>query len=152
MVTAGGNGLRIKEQDIRSMGRGAAGVVGIKLNAGDELRAMEIVNPKAHLLVVTEKGRGKRTLLKNFRAQGRATKGVATIDQKILDKVGRIAAARVVTKGDQITLISKNGIMLRLDVDKIASTGRLTKGVRIMNLAKGDRVASIGRISDARKQ
>ena len=151
MVTAGGNALRIKETNIRPMGRAAGGVAGIKLNPGDRLTSMEVVVPKAHLLVVTEKGYGKRTLLKNFRTQGRATKGVATIDLKMLPKIGKIASARVVSKGDQITLISNNGIMLRLDVDKISSSGRTTKGARLMKLDKGDRVASIGRISDARK-
>ncbi len=104
------------------------------------------------MLVVTEKGYGKRTLLKNFRTQGRATKGVATIDLKMIPKIGKIASARVVSKGDQITLISNNGIMLRLDVDKISSSGRTTKGSRLMRLDEGDRVSSIGRISDARKQ
>ena len=152
MVTAGGKALRIKETGIRSMGRAAGGVAGIRLNPGDRLTAMEVVVPKAHLLVVTEKGYGKRTLLKNFRTQGRATKGVATIDLKMIPKIGQIASARVVGKRDQITLISNNGIMLRLDVDKISSSGRNTKGSRMMKLDKGDRVSSIGRISDARKQ
>jgi DNA gyrase subunit A len=151
MVTAGGNALRIKETNIRPMGRAAGGVAGIKLNPGDRLTSMEVVVPKAHLLVVTEKGYGKRTHLKNYRTQGRAGKGVATIDLKMLPKIGKIASARVVSKGDQITLISNNGIMLRLDVDKISSSGRTTKGARLMKLDKGDRVASIGRISDARK-
>ena len=152
MITAGGNALRIKETSIRPMGRSAGGVAGIRLNPGDRLTSMEVVIPKAHLLVVTEKGYGKRTLLKNFRTQGRATKGVATIDLKMIPKIGRIACARVVSKGDQITLISNNGIMLRLDVNKISSSGRATKGARLMKLDKGDRVSSIGRISDARKQ
>ena len=151
MVTTEGRALRIKESEIRSMGRGAAGVVGIKLNPGDRLTSMEVVVPKGHLLVVTEKGYGKRTLLKNYRTQGRATKGVATIDLKVLPQRGKIAAARVVGKGDQITLISNNGIMLRLNSDKILSSGRTTKGSKLMNMDKGDRVASIGRISDARK-
>jgi DNA gyrase subunit A len=151
MVTAGGNALRFNETSIRPMGRAAGGVAGIRLNPGDRLTAMEVVIPKAHLLVVTEKGYGKRTLLKNFRTQGRAGKGVATIDLKMLPKIGKIASARVVKRGDQITLISNNGIMLRLDVDKISSSGRTTKGARLMKLDKGDRVASVGRISDARK-
>ncbi|MCD6356720.1 MAG: DNA gyrase subunit A [Anaerolineaceae bacterium] len=151
MITAGGNALRVKESCIRSMGRGAAGVIGIKLDPDDRLTSMEIVKPKAYLLVVTEKGYGKRTALKNFRTQGRATKGVTTIDKKAIGKIGKIACARVVSKGDQVTLISNNGIMLRLNVDKISSTGRNTKGVHLMKLDEGDQVASIGRISDARK-
>jgi len=151
MVTRDGKALRTEEKLIRSMGRQAAGVIGIKLEKGDSLAAVEVVNPNAHLLVVTEKGYGKRTLLKHYRTQGRATKGVSTIDQSMMKTIGKIAAARVVTKGDQITLISNNGIMLRLNVDKISATGRATKGVRLMKLDKGDRVASVGRISDARK-
>lgn len=151
MVTSGGNALRINENDIRSMGRAAGGVAGIKLNPDDHLTSMEVVDPKGHLLVVTENGFGKRTNLKNYRTQGRATKGVATVDLKMIGKIGKIASARVVTKGDQVTLISNAGIMLRLDVENITVSGRATKGVKLMNLDTGDHVASIGRISDARK-
>ncbi len=150
MVTAGGNALRAKESDFRPMGRSARGVIGIKLNEDDRLTAMEVVVPNASLLVVTENGFGKRTNLKQYRVQGRATKGVATIDQKMIDKIGKIASARVVEKGDQVTLISNNGIMLRLNVDGITSSSRATKGVHLMKLDKNDSVASIGRISDAK--
>jgi DNA gyrase subunit A len=151
MVTRGGNALRVNENEFRSMGRAARGVTGIKLNKGDSLTAMEVVVPDASLLVVTEKGYGKRTDLKNYRAQGRATKGVATVDLKMIKTIGKIASARVVEKKDQITLISNNGIMLRLNVKDITKSGRATKGVHLMNLDKGDSVASIGRISDAKK-
>ena len=151
MVTSGGNALRVHEDQFRSMGRSARGVIGIKLTKGDRLTAMEVVVPSASLLVVTEKGYGKRTLLKHYRAQGRATKGVATVDQKMIKTIGKIASARVVENKDQITLISNNGIMLRLNVKDITSSGRATKGVHLMKLSKGDRVASIGRISDAKK-
>jgi DNA gyrase subunit A len=151
MVTEGGNALRISETVIRSMGRAAGGVTGIKLVPGDRITSMEVVDPKGHLLVVTKNGFGKRTHLKNYRTQGRATKGVATIDLKMIKKIGKIASARVVSKDDQVTLVSNAGIMLRLDVDKISVSGRATKGVKLMNLDEGDQVASIGRISDARK-
>ncbi|MDO9546111.1 MAG: DNA gyrase C-terminal beta-propeller domain-containing protein, partial [Pelolinea sp.] len=151
MVTSGGYALRINENDVRTMGRAAGGVNGIKLNPDDHITSMEVVDPKGHLLVVTENGFGKRTHLKNYRTQGRATKGIATIDIKMLDRIGRIASARVVTKGDQVTLISNAGIMLRLNVENISVSGRATKGVKLMNLDKGDHVASIGRISDVKK-
>ena len=151
MVTSGGNALRVHEDQFRSMGRSARGVIGIRLAKGDRLTAMEVVVPDASLLVVTEKGFGKRTLLKHYRAQGRATKGVATIDQKMINKIGKIASARVVEKKDQVTFISNNGIMLRLNVKDISTTGRATKGVHLMNLDNGDSVASMGRISDAKK-
>ena len=152
MVTRGGRALRTSEDEIRPMGRTAAGVNGINLEKGDELAAVEVVDPKAHLLVVTENGYGKRTLLKYYRTQGRATKGVSTIDISAMKTIGKIEAALVVNKGDQITLISNNGIMLRLDVDKITATSsRATRGVRLMKLDQGDHVASVGRISDAKK-
>ena len=151
LVTSGGFALRINEECIRSMGRTAKGVIGIRLEKGDQLTAMEVVEPKASLLIVTEKGYGKRTELKEYRAQGRATRGVATVDLKMLKNIGKIASARVVEKGDQVTLISNNGIMLRVNVDDINETNRATKGVRIMNLGKDDSVASMGRISDAKK-
>ena len=151
MVTRGGNALRVNENEFRPMGRAARGVTGIKLNKGDSLTAMEVVVPDSSLLVVTEKGYGKRTDLKNYRAQGRATKGVATVDLKMIKTIGKIASARVVEKQDQVTLISNNGIMLRLNVKDITKSSRATKGVHLMNLDKGDSVASIGRISDAKK-
>ena len=152
LVTRGGKALRTSEEEIRPMGRTAAGVNGINLEKGDELTAVELVDPNAYLLVVTENGYGKRTLLKYYRTQGRATKGVATIDVNALEAIGQITSALVVNKGEQITLISHNGIMLRLDVDKITATAnRATRGVRLMKLDKGDHVASVGRISDAKK-
>jgi DNA gyrase subunit A len=151
MVTTGGNALRVNENEFRSMGRSAKGVTGIKLNAGDHLTGMEVVVPDGFLMVVTEKGYGKRTDLKQYRAQGRATKGVATVDLKMIKTIGKIASARVVEKTDQVTLISNNGIMLRLNVEDITKSSRATKGVHLMNLDKGDSVASIGRISDAKK-
>jgi len=89
--------------------------------------------------------------LNEYRTMGRVTKGVATIDLKALKSVGKIASARVVEKDDQVTLISNNGIMLRVDADAIKKQGRATKGVRVMNLDKNDIVASIGRISDSKK-
>jgi DNA gyrase subunit A len=152
LVTSGGYALRMQESDIRVMGRGARGVGGIKLNPGDRLTSMEVALPGASLLVVTEKGYGKRTLLTQYRVQGRATRGVTTIDIKTLNTIGRVASARVVEKGDQITLISNSGIMLRVNVDDIKSAGRATRGVRIMHMEKGDNLASIGRISDSKKE
>jgi DNA gyrase subunit A len=151
MVTAGGNALRVKEDEFRTMGRAARGVTGIRLVNGDYLTSMDVVVPEAFLLVVTEKGYGKRTDLKQYRTQGRATKGVATIDLKMINTIGKITSARVVQKEDQVTLISNNGLMLMLKADDISKSGRATKGVHIMKLDKGDRVSSMGRISDAKK-
>jgi len=152
LVTSGGYALRIHESNFRVMGRTARGVKGIRLSPGDHLVSVEVVVPGASLLVVTEKGYGKRTALTQYRTQGRATKGIVTIDAKAFKTIGRVASARVVEKGDQITLISNNGIILRVNVDDIKSARRATRGVRIMHLKQGDKVASIGRISDSKKE
>ena len=152
MVTAGGMALRIKEDDIRPMGRTARGITGIKLNADDHLTSMEVVVKGASLFVVTEKGYGKRTTLADYRTQNRPGKGIATINLESLKTIGKIACARVVEKGDQLTLISNNGIMLRVDADAIKKAGRATRGVRIMNMDKGDSIATVGRISDSKKE
>jgi DNA gyrase subunit A len=148
IVTRGGMALRTSEKEFRPQGRTAKGVSGIKLAKGDKVTSMEVVKEGASLLVVTEKGFGKRTDLKEYHTQSRAGKGVATINIKALADIGRIASARVVEKGDRITLISDGGLMLMLNVDAISMSGRSTKGVRIMNLGKGDSVATVGRISD----
>ncbi|MDP2965950.1 MAG: DNA gyrase subunit A [Pelolinea sp.] len=152
MVTTGGVALRIKEDAIRPMGRTAKGINGIKLREGDHLASMEVVVKDAYLFVVTEKGYGKCTALSQYRTQGRAGKGIATIHLESLKTIGKIASARVVEKGDQITLISNNGIMLRIDVDYIKKAGRATRGVRIMNMDKADNVATVGRISDSKRE
>ena len=151
MVTSGGNALRAKESDFRPMGRGARGVSGIRLGPDDHLTAMEVIVPGGFLLIVTEKGYGKRTDLTQYRTQGRAAKGVGTVDLKMIKTIGKIASARVVEKTDQVTIISNNGIMLRLNVEEITKSARTTKGVHLMKLDKGDSVATIGRISDAKK-
>jgi DNA gyrase subunit A len=152
MVTAGGVALRIKEESIRPMGRTAKGIIGIKLQEGDHLSSMEVIVKDAYLFVVTEKGYGKCTPLSQYRTQGRAGKGIATINLESLKSIGKIASARVVEKGDQITLISNNGIMLRIDVDDIKKAGRATRGVRIMNMDTADSVATVGRISDSKRE
>jgi DNA gyrase subunit A len=151
MVTSNGNALRVNENDFRPMGRSAKGVTGIKLADGDKLTSMDVVLSDSFLLVVTEKGYGKRTELKQYRTQGRATKGVATIDQKMVKTIGHIVSARVVEKDDSVSFITTNGLMLRVNVNDITKSGRTTKGVHLMNLEKGDSVASIARISEAKK-
>lgn len=148
LVTANGQALRFKEEDIRPMGRTARGVIGIRFKEGDRLASMEVVEKDACLLVVTEKGFGKRTKLEEYRCQGRGTQGVATIDKNSLGKIGKIAMARVVQKDDQVTLMSNNGIIIRLQVKDISISGRATRGVTLMNLEKGDKVASGARFTE----
>jgi len=147
LVTERGQAIRFAEEDIRPMGRAAAGVMAVKLEKGDLVAAMDIVRPKADLLVVTEKGFGKRTPLKDYPLQSRYGKGVRTLDIKRLEEMGRIVTARVVDKGDEVTLISGKGMVLRTLVKNISRQGRVTRGVRVMKLKKGDSVASLARIN-----
>lgn len=147
LVTRHGQALRFSEKFIRPMGRPASGMMGIRLHDDDRVASMEVVQPDACLLVVTEKGYGKRTLLSEYPVKGRATGGVKTIDQRMIESVGRVAAARVVEDDDEVTLISASGIIIRMKVRQISQLGRATRGVRVMDLSAGDSVASVAVIS-----
>jgi DNA gyrase subunit A len=146
IVTENGQALRMKEQEIRPMGRPASGVNGINLRKGDRVASMEVVEPGGYLMIVTTLGFGKRSPLDEYPTKGRATGGVTTIDQKNMDKIGTIVAARVVQDEDEVTLISSGGTVLRLKVKEINPLGRATRGVHMMDLGKGDSVASIARL------
>lgn len=149
LVTRNGQALRISENEIRSMGRQAAGVAGIKFKGSDRLTSMDVIEPNGQLLLVSEKGYGKRTDLAEYPAKGRATGGVATTDQKNLSKTGHVASARVVQESDEVSIISSSGIMLRLKVKDISSSGRATRGFKLMDLDADDTVAAVARINNA---
>lgn len=148
LVTRNGQALRFSEELVRPMGRQAMGVIGIRTRPGDRLTSLEVVEPEGDLLVVTEKGFGKRTKLSEYTPKGRATMGVATIDKRALKEIGKIAEARVVQKDDEISLISSNGIVIRIAVADISRQGRATRGVTIMNLEEGDTIAAMARIPE----
>jgi DNA gyrase subunit A len=149
MVTEKGQALRFSESEVRSMGRTAAGVIGIRLSKGDQVTSMEVVEPGGELLVVTTKGYGKRTPLNAYAAKSRATKGITTIDKKAFNKIGVIAAARVVQEADDLTMMSAGGVIIRTKVKTISRSGRATRGVLLMNVKEGDSVASLARIAHA---
>jgi DNA gyrase subunit A len=149
IITEKGQALRFDESEVRSMGRGAAGVNGIRLQAGDKVTTMEVVEENGNLLIVTENGFGKQTPLEQYPKRGRATSGVQTIDQKALPVTGPIVAARVVQEDDDVTIISSNGIILRLKVGKIKKASRPTRGVHVIRLQTGDTVAALARIAAA---
>jgi DNA gyrase subunit A len=142
-----GQALRFSEKLVRSMGRPAAGVNGIKLKKGDQVTAMTKVQPDGTLLVVTEGGFGKQTPLNQYSPKGRATQGIATIDKKAIPEIGRITSARVVQQQDHLTLISAQGVTIRLKVKDVKIAGRATKGVILMRLRKDDYVAAVARIA-----
>jgi DNA gyrase subunit A len=146
-VTEKGQALRFSEEKVRSMGRQAAGVQGIRLEKGDAVTSMDVVQKDGTLLIVTTGGFGKRTPLNEYAPKGRATRGVATIDQKAVDEIGRIAAARVVQSADDLTIITANGVAIRLKVRDVKQSGRATKGVHLIKPQAGDYVASVARIA-----
>ncbi|MFP3853123.1 MAG: DNA gyrase subunit A [Anaerolineales bacterium] len=148
LVTAKGQALRYGEDQVRPMGRPAAGVNSINLKKGDYVTSMEVVSEGSDLLVMTAKGYGKRTPFEEYPVKGRATGGVLTIDRNRLDMTGPVVSARAVEAEDDLSLISTGGIILRTKVGQISQMGRATMGVRVMDLKGGDTVAAVARISD----
>jgi DNA gyrase subunit A len=149
LITERGQALRFDEKTVRPMGRSAAGVQGIRLNKDDRVTSMEIVEEGGTLLTVTQNGFGKQTPLAQYPVKGRATGGVATMDQKAIGIIGKIAAAHVVQPSDDVTLISANGIVLRLKVIEVKEAGRATRGVKMMKLQSGDSMAAVARMAAA---
>jgi DNA gyrase subunit A len=144
IVTREGKCIQFDEKDVRSMGRSSMGVRGIKLKAGDEVVEMDLVRDEtSSLLVVMENGLGKRTPVSEYRFQARGGSGVKTANLNA--KTGKIVGAKVLNpeqRGD-IIIVSKNGVMIRTDVDNVPKRGRATQGVYIMRTKKNDVVASM---------
>jgi DNA gyrase subunit A len=150
VVTRRGRALRFSEANVRPMGRTAAGVNAIRLQpSGDEVVGFDVVKPGAELLVVHEHGYGKRTPLEEYTAHSRYTQGNWATDHTRLDEVGPIVSARVVESNDQITVMTANGIVLRTPVDGIRVAGRITRGVRVVNLMEGDSVVAVAVLTQA---
>ena len=143
MVTRNGRALRFHETAVRPMGRTAAGVMAMRLIDDDEIVSLDVVQAGSDLLVLHERGWGKRVSLDEYRVTGRFAQGVFTTDRRRLDEVGPITAARVVHSDDQVTVITANGIILRTAVSGISQMGRSTRGVRVVNLQPGDSVAAL---------
>jgi DNA gyrase subunit A len=146
-VTEKGKALRFHESRVRSMGRQAAGVQAIRLDSDDLVTSMDVVEQDASLLVITSGGYGKQTPLKEYAAKGRATGGISTIDQKAVSSIGRIVAARVVQRADDLTIITSNGVAIRIKNKDVKQAGRSTRGVHLIKPQPGDSVASVARIA-----
>ncbi len=142
IVSRDGQAIRFEETDVRAMGRAAAGVGAMRLRGNDEIRGMDVVVPNGDLLVVTEKGFAKRTPLTEYNLQKRNGGGVRTMTNN-MTKTGKIIAARVVSDDGDLTLISREGIMLRTRIKDIPQYSRATRGVTVMNLKRDDVVASV---------
>ena len=143
VVIASNNGrmIRFNENEIRVMGRSASGVKGIELSDGCYCVGAEIAKEGQEVLVVTEKGYGKRTDINEYRLTHRGSKGVKTLN--ITDKNGTIVAFKTVTDNKDLMIITDQGIIIRISLDKVSKMSRVTQGVRLMNLREGQKVATV---------
>jgi DNA gyrase subunit A len=144
-VTSTGMTIRFSEDDVRPMGRDAAGVRGIRLRDGDELVSLDVARDESDILMVTDAGYGKRTKVDRFNRQARGGQGVRGI--RLTAKRGRVVAAFMVGLDEEILLVSTGGVVIRTAVREIASQGRDATGVRVMNLDDGQTVAAVARVS-----
>ncbi|MGH8323382.1 MAG: DNA gyrase C-terminal beta-propeller domain-containing protein, partial [Steroidobacteraceae bacterium] len=143
LVSSGGKAIRFREDEVRPMGREAAGVRGIKLGAAQELIALIVVG-EGHVLTASATGYGKLTPLDDFPSHGRGGQGVIALQTS--DRNGTTVAALQVMTGQEIMLISSTGTLVRTPVDQISVLGRNTQGVRLIRLADGERLVGIERI------
>lgn len=142
LVTKQGQSIRFKESDVRAMGRTAAGVCGMKMTKGDKIVGADVIrSEQANLLVVTDKGYGKRTSVKEYKVQKRAGSGIKTAN--VTAKTGAVIAALIVdeTMGE-IIVASKKGQVIRTELSQVPCLGRATQGVRVMKLRDGDSIAA----------
>ena len=145
IVTSSGMTIRFSEQDVRAMGRDAAGVRGVRLKPEDEVVSCDVARNEADILIVTDAGYGKRTKVDRFNSQARGGQGVRGI--KLTAKRGRVVAAFMAGLDDELLLISTSGVVIRMAVREIASQGRDATGVRVMNLGEGDAVAAVAPVA-----
>ena len=144
IISRSGQVIRFNEQEVRPMGRTAAGVRGMKLRAGDEVVSADPGHDDDALLLVSDAGYAKRTQIAHFPRKGRGTQGV--IGVKITDRKGKVVAAFMVGLDDEIVAVASNGVAMRTEVKQISSQGRAATGVRLMNLDDGAVVASVAPI------
>ncbi|MBL9134677.1 MAG: DNA gyrase subunit A [Verrucomicrobiales bacterium] len=141
LITSEGMSIRFVEDQVRAMGRQAAGVKGIELDSGDKVVALAVLNPQATLLVAGDNGIGKRTAFDEYRVQSRGGKGIITM--KTTEKTGRVVGALPVRDQDEIMLITAAGQLVRIKVNGIREAGRNTMGVKLINLEANDRLQAI---------
>lgn len=144
MVTKFGQCIRFEEKDARITGRKSYGVRGINLVGDDEVVSMLLADETAYMLTVSEKGMGKRTFLSEFKTQNRGGKGV--LCYKITGKTGNVVGAMAVEADDEILMINTDGIIIRMSCENISTLGRITSGVKLMDLKENDVVASVAKV------
>mgnify|MGYP002252820298 CR=1 FL=1 len=146
MVTKYGQCIRFHETDVRKTGRTSMGVIGMNLTAGDEVVAMQLHTQGDSLMIVSEKGLGKCTLISEFTAQNRGGKGVKCY--KITEKTGNIVGVKAVNQDNELMLITTEGIIIRIKVSDTTLLGRITSGVKLINLDENVTVASIAKVRE----
>ena len=146
MVTKYGQCIRFNETDVRSTGRVSMGVIGMNLSADDEVVGMQITEQGEYLLIASEKGLGKRTRMDEFTSQNRGGKGVKCY--KITEKTGNVIGVKGVNEEDEIMMITTEGIIIRMKVDGISILGRITSGVKLINLDENVTVASVAKVRE----
>ncbi len=149
LVTKHGMCIRFNEMDVRTTGRVSMGVIGMNLTADDEVVAMQMHTQGDALLIVSEKGMGKRTLVSEFTPQNRGGKGVKCY--KITEKTGNVIAAKAVDEHREIMLITTEGIIIRMEVKDISILGRITSGVKLINMDDDITVASMSKVREEDK-
>ncbi|HDN86656.1 MAG TPA: DNA gyrase subunit A [Candidatus Omnitrophica bacterium] len=149
LITREGFAIRFKVREIRPTGRKSAGVKGIKLTKGDDVVGMVVLNgglkkKNFYILTATEKGYAKRTHIDAYRTQSRAGKGIVNI--KLTPKIGEVVTGTLVGQNDEVMCITQKGVLIRMKVEGIRETGRITQGVKIINLGEDDCLVSIVRV------
>ena len=147
LVTKYGQCIRFDENDVRSTGRASMGVRGINLVDGDEVIGMQVNTQGEDLLIVSEKGMGKRTSIEEFTRQNRGGKGVKCY--KITEKTGNVVGMKAVNESDEIMMINSEGIIIRMSCEGISELGRITSGVKLINLTDDETVVSIAKVRTA---
>ena len=154
LANRNGRAVRFDENDVRTMGRVSTGVIGMRLDGGDdEVVGMVCVNdPNTEtIMVVSENGYGKRSEVEDYRKTARGAKGVKTL--AITEKTGRLVAIKVVTDENDLMIINKSGVLIRLKVADVRVMGRATQGVRLINLAKkNDTIASVCKVLHSQEE
>ncbi len=142
--TENGMAINFSEKDVRPMGRATRGMRGIALRKGDRVVGMETIKPDSELLTVTEAGYGKRTAIDEYRPQNRG--GVGIINNKVTDKTGKVVGIKVVRPGQEIMLITGEGIVIRIDIEEISVISRNTQGVRLMRIDENDKMVAVATV------
>ena len=146
LVTKQGMCIRFKETDVRATGRSSMGVIGMNLSHGDEIIGMQLDHQGDSLLIVSENGMGKRTYLEEFTVQKRGGKGVKCY--KITEKTGDVVGVKAVNDDHEIMMITTGGIIIQLRMEDISTLGRITSGVKLINLSDGVKVAKIAKVRE----